>query len=152
MRNLRFIFLSMTLVSASMLGAGVGFMSPAAAQTTVSIPAAVPVCGYWDANGNWVDNGTCGHNPYCGAMVDGVWVANGACPDIHGFIPQRAYVTGTITAVSGHLVTVQQSGGTLVINDQPALNRQTSGRVAVGRQITALGFWRAGTFYATAIL
>jgi hypothetical protein len=38
-----------------------------------------------------------------------------------------------------------------VINDQPALNRQSSGRVAVGRQIVAYGYWRDGNFYATAM-
>nr|MDQ2680992.1 hypothetical protein [Candidatus Eremiobacteraeota bacterium] len=60
-------------------------------------------------------------------------------------------VSGTITAVHGHLVTIQQSRGTIVINDQPALNAKTTGQVAVGRQIVAQGYWRAGTFYATAL-
>jgi hypothetical protein len=53
--------------------------------------------------------------------------------------------------VKGHLVTIQQTARTLVINDQPALDRQQTGKVAVGRQIVAYGYWMHGTFYATAI-
>ena len=150
MKNIHLALLGALLGAGSLVGASVSFAQPAAAQTVV-VPA-VPVCGYWDRNGNWVDNGTCSHNPYCGSMVNGVWVPNGACPNGRGYIPTRAYVTGTITIVRGHLVTVQQSTGEIVINDQIALNRQTTGRVAVGRQITALGYWRGGTFYATEIL
>jgi hypothetical protein len=63
----------------------------------------------------------------------------------------RQRVSGTITSVTGHMVTVQQSAQSLVINDSPALQHQASGRVAVGRQITAHGYWEAGTFYATRI-
>lgn len=106
------------------------------------------MCGYWDDKGNWVDAGVCAKDPACGSLVNGVWVANGNCPDVHGMVP-RAFVTGTITVVKGHLVTVQQSRGTLVINDTPALNAQTTGNVAVGRQNTAIGYWKDGTFYAT---
>jgi hypothetical protein len=58
-------------------------------------------------------------------------------------------VSGTVTAVKGHLVTLQQTTKSLVINDQPALDQRTTGRVAVGRQVVAVGFWRNGTFYAT---
>ncbi len=57
-------------------------------------------------------------------------------------------ISGTITAVNGHLVTIQRSNGTIVVNDQPALDNQSTGNVAVGRQIVALGDWRNGTFYA----
>ncbi len=60
-------------------------------------------------------------------------------------------VSGTITAVSGHLVTLQQSRGTLVINDQAALDQKASGSIAVGRQVVATGYWQRGTFYAGAI-
>ncbi len=148
MQKLRSILISAIVALSMFAGVSFGSLGTASAQT---VEPTVPVCGYWDANGNWVDNGTCAHNPYCGSMVSGTWVPNGACPDTRGYIPQRAYVSGTITKVSWHLVTVQQSQGVIVINDQPALNRQSSGRVAVGRQITAYGFWRAGTFYATAI-
>ncbi|MBV9272072.1 MAG: hypothetical protein JO165_13340 [Candidatus Eremiobacteraeota bacterium] len=64
---------------------------------------------------------------------------------------QHSRVVGTITHVSGHLVTVQQSNGTIVIDNHIALQRQKTGQVAVGRRIVALGFWRHGTFYATSI-
>ncbi|MHB8592343.1 MAG: hypothetical protein ACYDBO_10160 [Vulcanimicrobiaceae bacterium] len=65
---------------------------------------------------------------------------------------QSARVSGTITAVSGHLVTLQRSRDTIVINDQPALNHETTGNVAVGRQVVAHGYWRRGTFYATSMI
>jgi hypothetical protein len=60
-------------------------------------------------------------------------------------------VGGTITAVSGHLVTLQQSRGTVVINDQPALTAKATGEIAVGRQVVALGYWQHGTFYANSV-
>jgi len=121
--------------------------APASAQTS-SPTTDVPVCGYWDSTGNWVDSGQCESSTYCGSTVNGAWVSNGNCPDEHGMM-RRAFVRGTITAVKGHLVTIQQSKGTVVINDTPALNAQTSGKVAVGRQVTAIGYWKDGTFYAT---
>jgi len=99
------------------------------------------------------------HESFCGAMQDGVWVSNGNCTDdtsapvdtgaTDGRI--RGRVSGTITSVSGHLVTLQQSSQSLVVNDQPALNRRESGRVAVGRQVVAHGYWLDGTFYATSL-
>ncbi len=58
-------------------------------------------------------------------------------------------IAGTITAVSGSMVTIQRSSGSIVVNDQPALNSQTTGNVAVGRQVVARGYWQDGTFYAT---
>jgi hypothetical protein len=58
-------------------------------------------------------------------------------------------ISGTITSVNGHLVTIQRSTGTITVNDQPALNNQTTGNVAVGRQVVARGYWQGGTFYAT---
>jgi len=97
-----------------------------------------------------VDNGQPYGDPACGVWANGVWQPNGRCP---GYVvgTRRARVAGTITAVKGHLVTVQQATQTIVINDQPALNRQTSGRVAVGRQIVAYGYWRGRSFFATAM-
>jgi len=89
-------------------------------------------------------------DPVCGAWTSGVWTPNGHCPG-YTVGPRRARVAGTITAVRGHLVTLQMADRTLVINDQPALNREMSGRVAVGRQIVAYGYWRDGNFYATAM-
>jgi hypothetical protein len=89
-------------------------------------------------------------DPMCGVWADGVWQPNGHCPG-YAVGPHRARVAGTIISVRGHLVTVQQAAQTIVINDQPALYRQTSGRVAVGRQIIAYGYWRDGNFFATAM-
>jgi hypothetical protein len=110
---------------------------------------------YPDPNADMNDNAAMGPNnqygdPICGVWVNGVWQPNGHCPG-YAVGPHRARVAGTITIVRGHLVTVQLADRTLVINDQPALNRQTSGRVAVGRQIVAYGYWRDGNFYATAM-
>jgi len=113
-------------------------------------PPAYPTCGYWQ-NGTWVSNGTCNNSPRCGSMQNGVWVPNGNCPDRRGMVLGRARVVGTITSVSGHMVTVQQSRGSVTIDDSRALSRQTTGHVAVGRQIVAFGHWRDGTFYATRI-
>ena len=89
-------------------------------------------------------------DPICGVWSSGVWQDNGHCPG-YAAGPHRARVAGTITAVKGHLVTVQQADRSIVINDQPALNRQTTGRVAVGRQIVAYGYMRDNNFYATVI-
>ncbi len=116
------------------------------------------------------------HNAYCGAWVSGTWTPNGNCvtetttaanttttavaaapirPGVMtktrataaaGMAPER--VTGTITAVNGHLVTIQRAAHTLVIDDRPALDKQTTGRVAVGRVVTAHGYWQGGTFFA----
>ena len=86
----------------------------------------------------------------CGAWVNDVWVANANCPQFVTIVRHDS-LAGTITKVQGHLVTLQQTNRTLVVNDQPALDRQQTGKVAVGRQVVAYGFWRDGTFYATAI-
>jgi hypothetical protein len=42
-----------------------------------------------------------------------------------------------------------RGGRQITIDDQPALNNRTSGRVAVGRYVTAFGYWQNGVFYAT---
>lgn len=83
----------------------------------------------------------------CGSWQNDVWVPNGTCPARI----RHAALTGTIVGVNGHLVTLQQSGRQVVINDQPALDRQQTGKVANGRMVVAYGYWMAGTFYATAI-
>jgi hypothetical protein len=108
-----------------------------------------------DPNADINDTAAMGPNnqygdPVCGVWASGTWTPNGHCPG-YAVGPHRARVAGTITEVKGHLVTVQQAEKTIVINDQPALNRQTSGRVAVGRQIIAYGYWDSGNFYATAM-
>lgn len=86
----------------------------------------------------------------CGAWVNDAWVPNANCGSDVTVI-RHASVAGTITQVQGHLVTLQQTNHSLVINDQPALNHQQTGKVAVGRQVVAYGYWRNGTFYATGI-
>jgi hypothetical protein len=85
--------------------------------------------------------------PDCGTWQSGTWVASGKC----GATDYRSHVAGTITSVKGHLVTLQQTTQSIVINDEPALQRQDSGKVAVGRQVSAIGYWRNGTFYATGL-
>ena len=86
----------------------------------------------------------------CGSWVNDVWVPSGNCTTYVTVIRHDS-LAGTITKVQGHLVTIQQTNRTLVINDQPALDRKQTGKVGVGRQIVAYGYWRDGTFYATAI-
>lgn len=101
---------------------GLALMAPAAAQ----VPAYVDsTCGTWQGD-QWVPNGNCSAG-------------------------QRRHerLSGTITAVKGHLVSVQQTDRTLVIDDSLALKNELTGRVAVGRQIVAHGYWDNGTFYAT---
>ena len=59
---------------------------------------------------------------------------------------------GTITGVNGSSVTLMEGfGQTITINDQPALNNQQTGRVVVGRYVTAYGYYQNGTFYATSL-
>ena len=84
----------------------------------------------------------------CGTWQGDTWTPNGTCT---GDVKRHAKVQGTITIVKGHLVTVQQSTGTVVIDDTPALNNQFTGKVAVGRRITAHGYWDGNNFYATII-
>ena len=97
------------------------------AQPAPSTPYVDTTCGTWQGD-NWTSNGTC-----------------------TGDVKRHARVEGTITIVKGHLVTVQQSTGTLVIDDTPALNNQFTGKVAVGRRIVAHGYWEGNNFYATII-
>jgi hypothetical protein len=85
--------------------------------------------------------------PDCGTWQSGTWVPSGAC----GNSDYRSHVAGTITSVKGHLVTLQQTTQSLVINDQPALDGQATGKIGVGRQVIANGYWRSGVFYATSI-
>jgi len=142
-----------SLFTAAAFGLGLCFgmaatTLPSVAQTAPAAAPAPPadtVCGTWQ-NDLWVPSGQCGFDPACGAMVSGTWTPNGTCRT-----ERRDTVSGTITIVKGHLVTLQRSKDTVVINDQPALNSQTTGRIAVGRNIVAAGYWRDGTFYATSI-
>jgi len=100
------------------------------------------------------------HAAYCGTWHDGVWAPSGNCNDEttvttttttrNDMTPNqaRSRVGGTITSVRGHMVTLEQSTQSIVINDQAALDHRATGRVAVGRQIMAHGVWRDGTFFA----
>ncbi|HEY1656448.1 MAG TPA: hypothetical protein VGF86_15205 [Candidatus Tumulicola sp.] len=100
---------------------------PAYAQTAPTPPYVDTACGTWQGD-TWTPNGTC-----------------------TGVVKRHAKIEGTITIVKGHLVTVQQSTGTVVIDDTPALNNQFTGKVAVGRRIVAHGYWNGNNFYATII-
>jgi hypothetical protein len=88
------------------------------------------------------------NDTYCGSWQGDTWTPNGNCPTA---AYKHEVVAGTIVSVKGHLVTLQQSNKQVVIDDSAALNDQSSGRVAVGRQIVAHGYWPAANFYATAI-
>jgi hypothetical protein len=117
------------------LAALCGMMSVAIAQTTTTTQTTTTQTTYNDVS--------------CGTWNGDTWVPNGSCgdPTLH----RHERVSGTITAVKGHLVTVQQTERALVVNDAPALSNQLTGKVAVGRQIVAHGYWDSGTFYATLI-
>ena len=82
--------------------------------------------------------------------MNDAWVDNGQCTTYVHTVRHDS-LAGTITKVSGHLVTLQQTSRSVVINDQPALDHQQSGKVAVGRQVVAYGYWMNGTFYATSL-
>jgi hypothetical protein len=116
-------------------------------QTTVTVDT--------DPNADLNNTAAMGPNksygdPICGTWVTGTGQDNGHCPG-YATGPMRVRTAGTITSVKGHLVTLQQADKTLVINDQPALNRKTSGRVAVGRSVIAYGYWKDSVFYATTL-
>jgi hypothetical protein len=122
-----------------------GIMLPAAAQTVDVVGPHSPYCGTWQ-NGVFMPNGNCIEE----TTITTTTTTN-AAPAVVQERPGRTLqrLRGTITGVNGHLVTLQQSTQTLVINDSTALSREDSGRVAVGRQITAHGYWEDGTFFAT---
>jgi hypothetical protein len=84
----------------------------------------------------------------CGVWQDDTWVPNGKCT---ATVYKHARVEGTIVSVKGHLVTLQQTSGQVVVDDTIALRDQNSGRVAVGRRVVAHGYWQNNNFYATAL-
>ena len=64
----------------------------------------------------------------------------------------NASVSGVITGINGNEVIVHQGLlSALTIDDQPALDNRRTGRVYVGRTITAYGYWRNNVFFATSI-
>jgi hypothetical protein len=113
------------------------------------------------------------HNPYCGAWLAGAFQANGNCvtetttttttmpatttatsvmaaAPVVAAGPARVNerVSGKITIVNKHMITLQHGDRTLVVNDSRALNLNDTGHVATGRDVIAHGYWEDGTFYA----
>lgn len=77
---------------------------------------------------------------------------NGQCNPNGGGANGNSVVRGTITSVNGSNVTLMAGFGQFItINDQPALNNQQTGRVVVGRYVTAYGYYQNGIFYATSL-
>jgi hypothetical protein len=113
------------LLSTAVLG--LALTTATFAQTSPSAPYTDTTCGSWQGD-SWTPNGSCTGN-----------------------VKRHARIEGTITIVKGHLVTVQQSTGAIVIDDTPALSNQFTGKVAVGRRIVAHGYWDGSNFYATII-
>lgn len=129
---------------------------PASAQTT-SVQIDVvgphnPYCGAWQ-NGTWVPNGNCVQDTAPSSTTTTVVVPPNSTQQMQSARPDRTWerLHGTIIGVNGHLVTLQQSSRTLVVNDSPALGREDTGRVATGRQVTVHGYWEGGVFYVTRI-
>jgi hypothetical protein len=89
------------------------------------------------------------------SLVAAALVSSLAAPALAQYQPFRpraeGRLDGTIVYVRGHLVTLQQSDRRVIIDDQPALDRERTGRVAVGRSVIAYGYWNGGVFYATAL-
>ena len=111
------------LLSTALLS--LGLATAAYAQTSPSAPYTDTTCGTWQGDS---------------------WTPNGSCT---GDVKRHARIEGTITIVKGHLVTVQQSDGAIIIDDTPALSNGFTGKVAVGRRIVAHGYWDNNNFYAT---
>jgi len=84
----------------------------------------------------------------CGAWQGDSWVPNGKCTSA---VYKHTRVEVTIVSVKGHLVSLQQTSGQIVVDDTIALRDQNSGRVAVGRRVVAHGYWQDNNFYATAL-
>ncbi|HEY8314033.1 MAG TPA: hypothetical protein VIG51_07635 [Candidatus Baltobacteraceae bacterium] len=109
--------------------------------------------GQWNANGSCTNCGSNGdrddnqNNGNCGNYGNG----NGG----YGGRNQRggnSQVSGLIVGVNGNQITLQEGIGRQIrVNDQPALDRQQTGRVYVGRSVTAYGYYQNATFYATSI-
>jgi len=110
-------------------------------------------------NPHYCGNGNCGYNngqypsqyngPY-GQNNGQNGQYNGQCNTNNG--QGNSVIRGTITSVSGNQVTLLEGFGQAVtINDQPALDNQSTGRVVIGRYVTAYGYYQNGIFYATSM-
>jgi hypothetical protein len=94
-------------------------------------------------------NGPSNNGPYYNAPYNNGPYNNGG-NNYGGYAQGNAALQGVIMAVSGDQLTVRDdSGRAVVVNDQPALANQASGRVYVGRSIHAMGYWQNSVFYAT---
>lgn len=89
--------------------------------------------GYRDGDGDRDDNGQYNNGYYNNGQYNNGQYNNGQ------------YNNGRWNNGSGY------NGRQITINDQPALNNQTTGRVNVGRFVRAAGYWRNGTFFATSM-
>jgi hypothetical protein len=138
---------------------GVVACGAAGAQTMGAAGPLIPYCGAW-ISGTWTPNGNCTAETTTTSSIATTHVVKSMPQSTTATsrtrpiattarVPQR--VAGTITAVNGHLVTIQRAKQQLVIDDQPALEKQATGRVAVGRVISAHGYWQDGTFLANGI-
>ena len=87
----------------------------------------------------------------CGSWRDDNWMPNGNSPPDTDKM-RHEHLAGTITFVTGHLVTLQLTDRKLVVNDQPALDTKRTGKVAVGREVVAHGYWLDGTFFVTSLV
>jgi hypothetical protein len=94
-----------------------------------------------------------GGTPYSGPApyYNGVPYNNGGTYTYNGgYARGNAMLQGVIVGVNGdQLIVKDDSGRGVQVNDQPALDAQSSGRVYVGRSIHAVGYWQNGVFYAT---
>ncbi len=110
-------------------------------------------CG---TNGNNCSNGQYNNNGQYSGQYGQYGQQNGQynCGANGGGYGQQGNTTlrGTITSVNGNQITLMAGFGNVVtINDQPALNNQQTGRVVVGRYVTAYGYYQNGIFYATSL-
>lgn len=103
-------------------------------------------------------NNNCGNNGYRCGNRDGDRDDNNGrgrqenCRDNGRNQNGNQSVSGVIVGVNGNQVTIMQGLlNRITINDQPALDRQATGRIEIGRSITAYGYYSNGTFYATSI-
>jgi hypothetical protein len=129
--------------------AGLVMLFTLSVRTPTSAQPTSP-CGYW-SDGTWIST-PCQQPPSyqnnsCGYWSEGTWVATPCAPR-----PQRVAVSGTIVGVDNNMLTVQTGPTrTVLVNDEPALNRMATGRIFTGRVITAYGHWGDGEFIATSI-
>ena len=100
-------------------------------------------CGYNNGQNNGQYNGQYGQNNGQYGQNNGQCNTNGQ---------SNTSLRGTITSVNGNQVTIMEGfGQTVTINDQPALDNQSTGRVVAGRYVTAYGYYQNGIFYATSM-